>query len=368
MLDLGVLQRNLDRVADKARLHQLKLRPHLKTAKSAEIARRATARHFGGITVSTLREAEYFLEVGFTDLTYSVGITPDKLADVTRLQQAGARLNILLDDVALARHLSDRDHRNLPPFRVFLEIDCGYGRSGQPTDAEAVVEIARLCAECAHIEFRGVLSHAGHSYHAGSIEEIREIAASECAQTVAAAERIRASGLPCPEVSVGSTPTFVHGEAFPGVTEVRPGNYMFFDLSMRHRGVCEPEDIAVSVLTSVIASRAHDGRVLVDAGCLAMSKDNGGAGHPYGYGLVRDKLNQRNHGKAATYILGSLSQEQGWVARADGAEVQIRDFAIGDRLRILPNHSCMTAAAFDSYHVVDGGLDIVDHWGRCHGW
>lgn len=346
----------------------MKLRPHLKTAKSPDVARIATKGHFGGITVSTLREAEYFFEHGVTDVTYAICVSPAKLQDVMELRKRGLNLHIITDDVQVARQITNFGMRNRCKFSVFIEVDSGYGRSGVLPTSEALLDIAKILHESWSVELSGVLTHAGHSYAQKSVEAIRKVANDEVVRIVSAAERVRSLSIPCPEVSIGSTPTFTYATSFEGVTELRPGNYMFLDLAMAGRRVCTLEDIAVSVVTTVIVTLPDRNRVLVDAGALALSKDVGVSGSEFGYGLARTVDNSRNFGETGQYCVRNVCQEQGWIGATGGNLVDVGEFSIGDRLRILPNHACMTSSAYDRYYVVGGGIEIVDEWERCNGW
>jgi D-serine deaminase-like pyridoxal phosphate-dependent protein len=185
---------------------------------------------------------------------------------------------------------------------------------------------------------------------------------------VRAAERLRSAGLPCPVVSAGSTPTAVHARSLEGVTEMRPGNYMFFDLQQVGLGVCSQDDIAVSVLAAVTGHKKSFNRAVIDAGALALSKDLGANETlpEVGYGLVCDS---RSGQPLPGVRVASVSQEHGWLEMA--SKEQAFPFAalpVGQRVRVLPNHSCLTAAMYDRYYVIDGGEQIVAEWPRVSGW
>jgi D-serine deaminase-like pyridoxal phosphate-dependent protein len=207
-----------------------------------------------------------------------------------------------------------------------------------------------------------VLTHAGHSYAGRSVDDMARIAEAERAGVVRAAERLRAAGHPAPIVSMGSSPTALHAQHLDGVTEVRAGVYMFGDLFQAEIGTNDLDAIALTVLTSVIGRRP--GRLLVDAGGLALSKDRSTADAPrdYGFGLVLDPAGRRSHGDA---IVRRAYQEHGVVEADPGFPL---DLPIGARLRIAPNHTCMTAAAHDRYFVVEGSDEIVAIWPRVNGW
>jgi D-serine deaminase-like pyridoxal phosphate-dependent protein len=354
VLDRNILLRNIGTMAHWLARHRVPLRPHMKTAKSIDVARLATAGQPGGITVSTLAEAEYFAGHGITDILYAVGIAPQKLDQVAKLNGAGASVMVLADDLDVAAAIASHPK---PP-RTLIEIDTGEGRGGVAPDDDLLPAIAaRLGTSLA-----GVLTHAGHSYSGRGIEEIAQIAEAERAGVVHAAERLRAAGCAVPIVSMGSSPTVLHAARLDRVTEVRAGVYMFGDLFQAEIGTHDLDAIALTVLTTVIGRRP--GRLLVDAGGLALSKDRStaDAAKDYGFGLVLDAAGRRSFGDA---IVDRAYQEHG-VVRADPAHPI--DLPVGARLRIAPNHTCMTAAAHDRYFVVEGTDEVVAIWARVNGW
>jgi D-serine deaminase-like pyridoxal phosphate-dependent protein len=330
--------------------HGVPLRPHMKTAKSIEVARLATAGQPGGITVSTLAEAEYFAGHSIADILYAVGITPQKLDQVAKLNSAGSSVIVLTDDADTASAIAAHP---TPP-RALIEVDCGEARGGVTPDDDMLLTIAeRLGGNLA-----GVMTHAGHSYAGRSLADMVAIAETERAGVVRAAERLRAAGYAAPIVSMGSSPTALHAETLAGVSEVRAGVYMFGDLFQAEIGTHSLDDIALTVLTSVIGRRP--GRLLVDAGGLALSKDRSTEAAPkdYGFGLALDIKGKRSFGDA---IVRRAYQEHGVIEQAPALQV-------GAKLRIAPNHTCMTAGAHDRYYVVDGGDEVVATWTRVNGW
>jgi D-serine deaminase-like pyridoxal phosphate-dependent protein len=354
VLDRTILQRNIATMAQCLAGHGVPLRPHMKTAKSIDVARLATAGQPGGITVSTLAEAEYFAGHGMTDILYAVGITPQKLDKVAKLNGAGAAVIVLTDDLDVATAIASHPR---PP-RALIEIDTGEGRGGIAPDDDLLLAMAARLGPC----LAGVMTHAGHSYAGRSIQAIMQIAETERAGIVRAAERLRAAGHAAPIVSMGSSPTVRHAGRLDGVTEVRAGVYMFGDLFQAEIGTHELDAVALTVLTSVIGRRP--GHVLVDAGGLALSKDRSTADAPrdYGFGLVLDVAGKRSFGAA---IVRRAYQEHG-VLEADPAYPF--DLSVGAKLRIAPNHTCMTAAAHDRYFVVAGSDEVEAIWPRVNGW
>lgn len=369
LLDRAKLEANCRLMAERMTRLGVRLRPHMKTTKSAEVARIATKGHFGGITVSTLKEARYFAEAGFTDILYAVGFVPSKLDEARAIQEMGVELTLLTDSIEAARATAETAAAMGRRFPMLVEIDTGDGRCGLDPDGEAgaIVALAQAIEAAPSLELRGVLTHAGQSYHGASIEAVRTIAEQERAGIVRAADLLRGAGLPCPVVSAGSTPTARHAERLDGVTEMRPGVYMFADVDQALIGSCGWGDIAVTVLASVIGHNRRTGRIVTDAGGLALSKDIGPSefDRETGYGSVMAPGGGR---RADRLHVAAVSQEHGQLALPGGAEPPWDEFPVGGRLRILPNHVCMTAAAHDRYHVLDGDGNISGEWGRVNGW
>ncbi len=198
-------------MADRVATLGVKLRPHLKTAKSLDVARLAQHGPVEGFTVSTLKEAEYFFEHGLNDLFYAVTIEPGKFQRAANLLKRGARLTVSCDHAAVARALTDAGVQLGVCFPVLIEIDSGEHRSGVAPGSSALDEIAAILQSSAGTELRGVCTHGGHSYVGRTAEDHRAVAEQECNAVVAAAERLRGKGMACPVVSVGSTPTVIYG-------------------------------------------------------------------------------------------------------------------------------------------------------------
>ncbi|MFH7042082.1 alanine racemase [Paucibacter sp. JuS9] len=366
VLDADRMARNVARL--RARLAGLGvgLRPHLKTCKSVEVARQVMSSAEGPATVSTLKEAAHFAAAGVRDMIYAVGIAPAKLPQVLALRAQGVDLVVLLDTVAQAEAVAAASREVGAPIPALIEIDCDGHRSGVlPTDAERLVAIGRALENGA--ELRGVLTHAGGSYAARGAEALRQCAEDERRGVVDAATILRAAGLPCPVVSLGSTPTAHSATDLSGVTEVRAGVFVFFDLVMAGIGVCQIDDIALSVMATVIGHQREKGWILVDAGWMAMSQDRGTSKQAVsqGYGLVCDIEGQA----WPDLILADANQEHGIITVRPGSGATLPDLAIGDRVRILPNHACATGAQHRSYQVVRGRSAAVEaEWPRFGGW
>jgi D-serine deaminase-like pyridoxal phosphate-dependent protein len=249
-------------------------------------------------------------------------------------------------------------------FSFLVEIDCGEHRSGLPATEAAVVELAHTIHASPRLKFRGVLTHAGHSYGTNDPGEVARIAAIERDAAVTAAAMIRGAGVPCEIVSVGSTPTVLHAEHLDGVTEARAGIYMLWDLAQLSRNMCREDEIAVSVLASVIGHNRQGRALILDAGALALSKDIGANKHlpGVGYGYVCDAHSLARLGSLAVDV---VHQEHGTVAVDD--EAWFERLPVGSLVRILPNHACLTCAGYDVYQVLRGTA-VVDRWARVNGW
>lgn len=365
VLDRAALAANCATMAARAAKLGVRLRPHMKTAKAAEAAKIATAGQFGGITVSTLAEAAYFAAHGFRDITYAVGIVPGKLDEVARLQRGGAAMTLVADNVAAVAAAAERAEKLGAAFALLIEIETGGGRAGVLPDSPELLAVARAIAAAKRLKLAGVLTHAGHSYKCRGEAEIAAVAEQERAGAVRAAERLRAAGFPCPVVSVGATPTAAFARSLEGVTEMRPGVYTLMDLYQMALGVCRREDIAVSVLATVIGHNPRTGRILVDAGALALSQDKGAASlmEHVGYGWVCGETGERLDG----LYVAEVNQEHGMIASPSGAPPYGR-LPVGARVRILPNHACMMAAPYARYNVVERGDEVVAVWDKASGW
>jgi D-serine deaminase-like pyridoxal phosphate-dependent protein len=344
----------------------VRLRPHVKTTKCIEVARRQRDAGASGITVSTLKEAEQFFAAGFTDVLYAVCIPPAKLDRALTLRRQGCALTILVDSMPAASAVVVKGRTERHPFDVMIEVDSDDHRSGVKADDPKLIEIAGMLHD-GGAALKGVMTHAGSSYDLDTPEALRRLAEQERHECVRAAERLRAAGKPCPEVSVGSTPTALSATKLDGVTEVRAGVYVVFDLVMANVGVCAPQDVALSVLTTVIGHQAEKGWIIVDAGWMAMSRDRGTQRQKvdYGYGAVCDADGNLLEG----LVLAGANQEHGIVSRMDGKvdpDMATR-LPIGRRLRILPNHACATGAQFSEYQAITAH-GVAQQWRRFDGW
>ena len=362
LLDVERMKRNASRVANHVRERGAGLRPHVKTHKCVEVARIQTAGHDGALTVSTLAEARAFMAHGFTDITYAVPIEPGKFDEAIQLAKDCERLSLITDDAGIPSLLNDAARLAGIKLNLFLKVDCGYHRCGVEPDTPEAFEIPRRITDSSNLRFAGILTHAGHSYHCRTKEEVLTVARHERDLMTEFAARLRAEGIAVPTVSIGSTPTITSIDHLQGIDEARPGNYIFFDTFQAAIGSCSLDDCALTVLAAVVHRDRTRRKVVIDAGAIALSKDRGAVefDETCGYGHVLD-----TEGNSLDLRVGGLSQEHGEISVED--EDTLDRLKIGTRLRVLANHSCLTAAQHAHYNVLEGN-HIIDRWEIQRGW
>ena len=368
LLNEARMLRNIEVMNERLLGHGVAMRPHVKTAKSVPVIERMLAQQPDTrVTVSTLAEADACVSAGMADFLYAVGMVPGKLAAIQSLNRRGGQGAVLIDSIEMAAALSTqlaatRASADDASLRVFVELDVDGHRAGVHPNGPELIQIASALVGSPSLELTGVMTHAGGSYHCRSGAELTAMAERERAGAVLAQERMMQAGLPCPVVSVGSTPTAMFARSFAGVTEVRVGVYVFQDLTMLGLGVCRMDDLALSVLTTVIGHQPKRHCLLVDAGWMALSSDRSTShqGLDQGFGLVVG-------GETAGLIVSGANQEHGLISRRDGGPLDVSQYPIGSQLRVLPNHACATAAAHPHYDVqcVDGS---TARWPRFGGW
>jgi D-serine deaminase-like pyridoxal phosphate-dependent protein len=365
ILDRTKFERNCERMRTRCRSLGVALRPHMKTLKSIEAARFAIDPAHGGIAVSTLQEAEYFASGGIDDIQLAICITPDKLPRAAAIARTIRHFSFFLDSPAVAQAVAAFARSEGIPLRAWIEIDSGEHRTGVTPESDALIEIASILRN-SPVVLAGVATHGGHSYAARGPQAITAVAEQERRAVTLAAERLRASGFEVPGVSAGSTPTAAHARSGEGLTELRAGVYMAGDLFQSAIGAQSEVDIAVSVLATVISHKLEHNQIVIDAGGLALSKDRSTAAvadGDLGYGLVVDVDGQPSFGRL---VVGGVHQEHGEI-RGD-EPLPFGRLPIGARVRVLPNHACMTAAAYDRFLVVEEDGSVASVWSRINGW
>ncbi|MCS7082589.1 MAG: alanine racemase [Bacteroidetes bacterium] len=360
LVDAVRLERNLQTMQERALRAGVRLRPHAKTHKCAEIARRQLALGASGLTTAKVSEAEAFVENGFSDITIAFPVVGDAAHERLARLMERARVRVLVESPEGAQLLSDFFRARGRRVPVLLEVDVGYGRTGVRWDAPEAVSLYERLHALAGLEPEGVLTHAGHSYQGAqdplsSRAWAQRISDEERDRIEALARALQVRGLPVQEVSVGSTPTAVHfrPSGRPLVTEMRPGNYVFFDAMQVALGSCALDEVALSVLATVVArhEEGQETRLYVDAGKKALTTDT----HRLveGYGIVADPETRSPYPGVR---LEALSEEHGWIRAPRHLKL-----GVGSRVRIFPVHACVVANLFDQY-VVEEELRVCDRW------
>ena len=362
ILDIDRVKRNAKRIGERLKDWGINLRPHVKTHKCIEVAKIQTEGHSGAVTVSTLAEAKAFAANGFTRITYAIPIEPGKFSEAIALSKNCDELALITDDLEVPQSLNAQAKNENVTLNLFLKVDCGYHRCGvEPTRSEAL-EIPRRIAAASNLRFAGILTHAGHSYHCRNHEELLNLARTERDVMTEFANRLRHEIGEVPIVSIGSTPTITTVDHLEGIDEARPGNYIFFDAFQARLGSCSLEDCALTVLASVVHRDVTRRKVIVDAGAIALSKDRGPVEFDSGcgYGRVLDL-----EGNDLGMVVNEMSQEHGVLLGSnDGIIDRLK---VGTRVRIVANHSCLTAAQHTHYNVIEGDR-MVDQWKIHTGW
>ena len=337
LVDVDVVERNVARMASAARTAGVKLRPHAKTHKLLELGRLQLAAGASGLTVAKTSEAEVFAAEGFDDLFLAYPVVgrgkPERLLALSDR----TRLAVGVDSLDGARALGSVFAAAGRRLEVLLKVDCGTGRVGVLPEAAPAFAVA--VAQLPGIAVRGLFTHAGHVYHEASPEGVASVGRAEGATLARTAGLVRDAGVPVEEVSVGSTPSARSAMSAAGVTECRPGNYVYHDASQVSLGTCGVEDCALTVLATVV-SVPTPSRAVLDAGSKTLSSDGlrPAAG---GHGFILGRTSR----------VARLSEEHGVVDVAEGER-----FTVGERVRILPNHACVVSNLHDRVYAVRAGL------------
>ncbi|HEY6066545.1 MAG TPA: alanine racemase, partial [Thermoanaerobaculia bacterium] len=342
LVDLDVLEANVRRMAERARECGVRLRPHAKTHKVPEVGRLQLAAGASGISLAKVGEAEVFAAAGFEDVFLAYPVVGAGKARRLLALSDQVRLAVGADSVEGAASLGSVFHAARRRLDVLLKVDCGYHRVG--VAPEKAAEVAKRIAELPGIALRGVFTHAGHAYHAATRDEVEAVARTEGEILVSAAQAVRAEGLDVAEVSVGSTPTARVSMSIRGVTECRPGNYVYHDASQVSLGTSAIENCAMTVLATVVSVPAAD-RAVLDCGSKTLSSD-ALRPRPGGHGWI---LGRRSR-------LEALSEEHG-VVRVERGE----SFRVGERVRVLPNHACVVSNLHDRI-VLSRGDRVEGEW------
>lgn len=348
LLDKQICLRNIERMAAKAKKNRLIFRPHFKTHQSHEIGRWFRDAGVDRITVSSLKMAEYFAQDGWNDITVAFPINILEIDRINRLA-ASIQLHVLIESMDVAHFLADKLENEV---QVFLKIDVGYHRTGiDSRDTETIEALMATFDQASKLNFKGFLAHAGHSYGARGVEEIGKIHEASLRQL----QKLRSKYIPANSdliISTGDTPTCSTMDRFEGVDEIRPGNFVFYDITQQHIGSCQYEDIAVALACPIVAKHAGRLELIVYGGGVHFSKDRLETNGKVTFGKPVKLLES---GWQLTYddssYVSKLSQEHGTIQVTQ----EIFDaHHVGDLMGVLPVHSCMTADLMKEYYQPDG--------------
>ena len=318
----------------------IRLRPHAKTHKSPLVARWQIERGAIGICCAKIGEAEVFANEGIADIRLPYPLNP---ANADRLVGLSNRTHVsfIVDHPAVARQWSEALVRRAKRIDVLVKVDVGFHRCGIDPAAGNAVEMIRAVASLPGLRLQGLLSHAGHAYHAHSEDELKDMAQNEARTMTMLADQCRKSGITIEEISAGATPPARFSIKQKGFTEYRPGNYVYFDRTQVALGAATLDDCALTVLATVVSKPAPD-RIIFDSGSKTLTNDGarGFAAAP-GHGVVIDHPD---------LLIERLSEEHATVKATTGST----KLEPGDRVRIVPNHSCVVSNLVDQAWLVDG--------------
>jgi D-serine deaminase-like pyridoxal phosphate-dependent protein len=351
LIERGRVLANIDRLQRAANERGIRVRPHAKTHKSPLVARWQLERGAIGICCAKLGEADVFAEAGITDIRLPYPLHPVNAPRVLALQDK-ASISFIVDHLDIARAWSEAMARAGRRADVLVKIDVGFHRCGIDPEPASALAFIRQIAALPGLHLRGLLSHAGHAYHAASEDHLRTIAEQEARTLVGLAAAAREAGVAIDELSAGATPSARFSLEQDGLTEYRAGNYVYFDRTQVGLGAATLDDCALTVLATVVTKPAP-GRIILDSGSKTLAADGARGFSPLaGHGTVfRDVSLPRGADPDADLIVERLSEEHATVRVASGHTA----LEPGDRVRILPNHSCVVSNLVDRAWIVDGG-------------
>lgn len=357
VVDLPKVRNNAAAMIERFKNTGVRLRPHMKTHKTVECADIMTGGSRRCIVVSTLAEAFFYAEHGFDDILYAYPLPVDKLARCAELAQRLALFHVLVDSVAALQELRNTPLTGGKLWSVWLKLDCENKRAGVPHDDPKAIDLAKAISESPGVELTGVYAHCGNSYDCTGLEEIHAVAQATTTATLRFMDKLKAAGISCPVSSIGSTPSCSHPVTDMALlSEVHPGNYVFYDVQQSLIGSCRLEDVAVRVLTRVIGHYPHRNQLLVDCGWTGLSLHSLGR-LDTGYAVI--------DGHPELRLIG-MTQEHGRIEPVSG-QLEFEKFPLGSMLAIIPYHSCATAAMHPVYFVHSNG-EVEATWKPTRGW
>lgn len=368
MLEESRLLANAQRMAGRARQLGVTLRAHMKTAKCVDVARRLPGDGMAAIAVTTVTETRAFFEAGVRDIRFTAPFAPDRLSMIAPMIAEGLRFQVLIDNAESATRLAQAAEALDAPIGAVMELDVDGYRGGCRPDGPGFDALMAALDRASHLQLDGVYSYGGKTYGLPDLGERQALVERHRETLVNTAERLRREGRTLRSVGMGGSPPLTSATRLDGLTEACAGVFLFQDLAQRGVGVARLEDIAVSVLATIVQRAPDSGRVYIDAGALALAQDRSTARQQedQGYGLVCDAQSLAPLGEG-DLIVAAVSQEHGLIERRGGGPAPAELLPIGARVRVMPNHVCMTANAHAGYHVVREGR-VADYWPRANGW
>jgi D-serine deaminase-like pyridoxal phosphate-dependent protein len=354
LIDRKRLLANIERMQAAASANGIRLRPHAKTHKSPRVARWQIERGAVGICCAKLGEAEVFADAGIADIRLPYPLHPTNASRVAALLDR-TRLSFIVDHPMVARGWSLAMSAVGREVDVLVKVDVGFHRCGIDPAMPDALAFVRNVAEMPGLKLKGLLAHAGQGYHASSEDHLRQIAEDELRILTDLAGAARASGVEIEEISAGATPTARYSLALKGLTEYRPGNYVYFDRTQVGLGAASLDDCALTVLATVVSKPAAN-RLILDCGSKTLSNDQArGFGPLQGHGAVfRDSIPKPGAQPDPDLIVERLSEEHATVRVNSGSTT----LEPGDRVRVLPNHACVVSNLVDQVFVMDGGAVV----------
>ncbi|MFS0777841.1 D-TA family PLP-dependent enzyme [Neobacillus sp. 3P2-tot-E-2] len=347
LVDHQKLLKNISEIANFANQQGVVYRPHIKTHKSVKIAQLQVEAGAVGVTTAKISEAEVMASGGIKDILIAYPISnPDKINRLIKLIQKGVRLKVSVDNPESLRYLQRGLEHTPHTLEVWIKVNSGLNRCGVEPGKEALL-LAKAIMTHSKLKLGGIFTHAGHSYAAKTYEEIENIGLQEGLAVVESAKECEQAGIPILVRSVGSTPTFKIAGKVPSVTEIRPGNAVFFDAIQVGLGVTSIENCAVTLLASVVG--VYKDRIIFDTGSKSLCLDKGAHGNQtvsgFGHIIGHPEI-----------IIERLSEEHGV-----GILVGETNLKINDKVQIIPNHACPVVNQFEEYVVYENG-QLTDVW------
>lgn len=350
VVDKEICLRNIEKMVKKAATYKLKFRPHFKTHQSAKIGEWFKLFGVDAITVSSVRMAEYFAANGWKDITIAFPVNILEIENINRLA-ANIKLNILVENKEAAKVVTNRISHLLG---IYIKIDTGHHRTGiLPSKTSLISAIIKLISENQKIVFKGFLTHTGHTYLAKSTNEIYSRHFDALLKLKSLKQKFK-KDFPNLEISLGDTPSASICTTFDGVDEIRPGNFVFYDLMQQNLGVCKMEDIAVRMVCPVISKHLSRNEIIVYCGAVHISKDSiTNVNGKNMFGRIIISKNGKNNLLDPLNYVSKLSQEHGTLKVIQN---QFNNFKVGDLIEIIPVHSCLTANLIGHYQTTDGEM------------